>query len=110
MKTFNWDLFKDKNNKIAVYCKTENEAKDFCRKMHEHGLRWSSGRSYLISTYWGTYKTNMCYGNHGTYGDYSSFIVSDYSILEWSNYMDEYQVETVEEFLMRIGRKIQSYE
>ncbi len=26
---FNWDEFKDADNKIAVHCKTEEEAKDF---------------------------------------------------------------------------------
>lgn len=47
MKKFNWEEFKDKNNKIAVHCKTEEEAKDFCKQMHEHGLKWCSGASYI---------------------------------------------------------------
>ena len=38
MKKFNWEEFKYKNNKIAVHCKTEEEAKDFCNQMHEHGI------------------------------------------------------------------------
>lgn len=29
MKKFKWKEFKNKYNKIAVYCKTEEEAKDF---------------------------------------------------------------------------------
>ncbi len=29
MKEFNWEEFKDENNKIAVHCKTEEEAKIF---------------------------------------------------------------------------------
>ena len=40
MKEFNWSEFKDTNNIIAVHCKTEEEAKDFCKQMHEHGMRW----------------------------------------------------------------------
>lgn len=36
----NWDEFKNAEKKIAVHCKTEEEAKDFCRKMHEHGMKW----------------------------------------------------------------------
>lgn len=31
MKEFNWSEFKDVNNIIAVHCKTEEEAKDFCK-------------------------------------------------------------------------------
>lgn len=34
---FNWEEFMDKNNKIAVHCKTEEEAIDFCRQMDAHG-------------------------------------------------------------------------
>lgn len=36
---FNWDEFKDTDNKIAVHCKTEEEAKDFCKQMHEKGMK-----------------------------------------------------------------------
>lgn len=39
MKKFNWEEFLDRNNKIAVHCKTEEEAKDFCNQMNEHGLK-----------------------------------------------------------------------
>ena len=50
MKKFNWDEFKNKDNKIAVNCKTEEEAKDFCKQMHEHGMKWRDGDSYLEHT------------------------------------------------------------
>lgn len=30
-----------------VHCKTEEEAKDFCKQMHEHGMKWCNGESYL---------------------------------------------------------------
>ena len=41
MRKFNWDEFKNKDNKIAVHCKTEEEAVDFCKQMHEHGMKWT---------------------------------------------------------------------
>ena len=50
MKKINWDEFKNKDNKIAVHCKTEEEAKDFCRQMHEHGMKWCTGNSYMEKT------------------------------------------------------------
>ena len=50
MKKFNWDEFKNKDNKIAMHCKTEEEAKDFCKQMHEHGMKWRNGESYLKNT------------------------------------------------------------
>lgn len=53
MKEFNWEEFKDKNNKIAVHCKTEEEAKDFCNQMYEHGMKWNnSTNSYIERTNW----------------------------------------------------------
>lgn len=83
---FDWDAFKNPKNKIAVHCKTEEEAKDFCKKMHEHGLRWGSGKSYLDHTKWGNYGTIVYYSD----GDYSNLIYAEghrYTILEWSDYM-----------------------
>lgn len=37
MQKFDWGKFR--NEKIAVHCKTEEEAKDFCQKMHEQGVK-----------------------------------------------------------------------
>jgi len=51
MKKFNWKEFKDKNNNIAVYCKTEEEAIDFRKQMHEHDMGWC-----LETTRWEAYK------------------------------------------------------
>ena len=56
---FNWEEFTS-NDKIAVHCTTEEQAKDFCRQMHEHGLEWADGESYLTKTYWNVYKENTC--------------------------------------------------
>lgn len=32
---FNWEEFKDTDNKIAVHCKTEKEAKDQTKRMQD---------------------------------------------------------------------------
>ena len=47
---FNWEEFIS-NDKIAVHCATEEQAKDFCKQMHGHGLEWADGESYLTKTY-----------------------------------------------------------
>ncbi len=88
MKEFNWEDFKDENNKIAVHCKTEDEAKDFCKKMHEHGLRWCSHTdSYIERTNWHICKEETCYSNSGRYCNKDYYIENDCKILEWSDYM-----------------------
>ena len=87
---FDWTKFMDKNNKISVHCKTEEEAKDFCKKMNEHGLKWCSDKSYIEDTHWDTYKEKTHYTNDGSYGtEYSCGREDGYTILEWSDYMND---------------------
>lgn len=87
MKKFNWEEFKDENNNIVVHCKTEEEANDFCNQMHEHGLRWCTGQTYLEGTKYNGFKTKTCYSNSGRYCNKDYYIENDYKILEWSDYM-----------------------
>lgn len=87
-KTFDWDKFKDKNNKIAVHCKTEEEAQDFCKQMHECGMKWSSGESYLAKTLFYMYKDRTGYTSYGMYSDIDWYAEKGYTILEWSDYMN----------------------
>lgn len=85
---FDWDKFRDIENKIAVHCKTEEEANDFCRKMHNHGMKWCTGRSYLSDNNF-KYTRGTCYCNNGTCGSYYHIINIGYTILEWKDYMEK---------------------
>lgn len=87
MRKFNWDEFKDADNKIAVHCKTEEEAKDFCKKMHEHGMKWCTGKSYMEKTNYEEYKGETCYYGRGEYSSRDFAEKYNYKILEWSDYM-----------------------
>lgn len=84
---FDWDKFKNEVNKIAVHCKTEEEAKDFCRQMDAHGMQWCSKTSYLEENYFYRYKEETCYCGDGAFSDYEYFIEHNYTVLEWSDYM-----------------------
>lgn len=89
MKKFNWKEFKNKDNKIAVHCKTEEEAIDFCKQMHKHRMKWCNGESYLENTNYNTRNEGTCY--YGA-GEYSSRVFAEkynYKILEWSDYMQK---------------------
>lgn len=88
MKKFNWDEFKNKDNKIAVHCKTEEEAKDFCERMHEQGMKWCSGESYLKETNYEFCEEEICYIK-GEFSPYQYYKSNGYEILEWSGYMDK---------------------
>lgn len=86
-KTFDWDKFKDKNNKIVVHCKTEEEAKDFCKQMHEHGMKWCDGDSYLGDAHFNNHKEKTAYDADGCYCYVNFYKQRGYKILEWSDYM-----------------------
>lgn len=88
MKKFNWDEFKNKDNKIAVHCKTEEEAKDFCERMHEQGMKWCSGESYLKETNYKFCEEEICYIK-GEFSPYQYYKSNGYEILEWSDYMQK---------------------
>lgn len=89
MKKFNWDEFKNKDNKIAVHCKTEEEAKDFCKQMHEHRMKWCTGKSYMEKTNYEEYKGETCYTGFGMFSSYRYYNSEGYEILEWSDYMNK---------------------
>ena len=87
MKEFNWSEFKDTNNIIAVHCKTKEEAEDFCKKMHEQGIKWRNGTTYLGRTKFDSYFDQMCYYGDGGYSRLKYAKEKGYEILEWSDYM-----------------------
>ena len=86
MRKFNWDEFKE--GKFAVHCKTEEEAKDFCKRMHEEGLKWCSGESYLKETNYKFCEEEMCY-IRGGFSLYQYYKSKGCKILEWSDYMQK---------------------
>lgn len=95
---FNWEEFMNTSNKIVVNCKTENEAIDFCKQMHEHGLKWKYGISYLKENYWNIYKERTCYLSNGMFGtaDVSYSKEKGYKVLEWSDYMEKDPIDYLE--------------
>lgn len=86
MKNFDWESFKE--GKIVVHCKTKKEAEDFCLQMHEHGMTWESGNSYLSYTYYEVHKNKTCY-SIGGYQSCDYFEKYRCNILEWGDYMQK---------------------
>lgn len=84
---FDWNFFCDKNNNVAVHCKTEEEANDFCKQMNQYGLRWSTSDSYLKYNYYEAYGPKTCYSNQGEFCSLDYFEYNNYRIFEWSDYM-----------------------
>ena len=106
MKIFNWNEFKGIRNKIAIHCRTEEEAKNFCRMMHEHGMKWCNGTSYLKNNEFKIYKTRTCYSNRGAYSPYEYYQRNGYIIREYSDFFETDYIESVEEFIERTRRTL----
>lgn len=86
MKNFDWDAFS--RDEIAVWCKTEEEAKDFCKQSYEHGYNWCSGESRFNKTEYYHYEGNTTYSSDG-YSDVNWFEDNGYIVVEWSDYMSK---------------------
>lgn len=69
---FDWDVFIDSRNyardRIVVHCQTEEEARQFCKMMHKHGLRWADGSSFIHDDGWYKYRERTYYSGSGTRG------------------------------------------
>lgn len=55
--------------------------------MHEHGMKWGDGDSYLENINYNKYLGKTCYSNSCLYGGYNFYEQIGYTILEWSDYM-----------------------
>ena len=85
---FNLDNYK---GRYAMHCKTEEEAKGFCKYLHEHGRKWRSGSSYSDKICWTTCKHHTVYlFNEGTWETIDRCRKEDYTILEWSDFMNSF--------------------
>lgn len=84
-----FDFEKYKGQKVVMHCKTEEEAKDFCRVMDEAGLCWYSGRTYKEVNNYDYFKERTCYNfKDGDYSGISFYKAEGFEILEWSDYMN----------------------
>lgn len=76
--------------KYVMHCKTEEEAKEFCKVMHDAGRKWNNGELYIGNTDWNCFKNRTTYSfNNATYGPVGSMRKAGYKILEWSDFGKE---------------------
>lgn len=88
---FNIDDYK---GKYVMHCKTEEEAKIFCKYLHNIEHMWSNGDSYLSKNYWNDYKESTCYEfNTDSYCSKWFYEERGYTILEMEDFMDKKEKE-----------------
>lgn len=80
----------DYKGKYVMHCKTEKEAKDFCNYLHSIGRKWTGGGCYFNNALWDVYYSNtVYYFNDNTYCDIKDAMRHNYTILEWSDFMNK---------------------
>lgn len=73
-------------SKVAIHCKTEEEAKQLLKWAHNQGLKWSDGQSYLGDIKYSRYKNNTCYSiSNGGYSSISFYEPAGYDIIKFSS-------------------------
>ena len=78
----------DYQGNYAMHCKTLIEAQSFCAYLHGQGRTWSDGREYIGRNQWNSYQENSCYDfNVGRYSNLNYFKTSDFTVLEWADFM-----------------------
>ena len=66
---FNWEDFK--NDKIAVHCDAEEEAKEFIKQCYKHGIKWHYGDEN--NTHWEDVDEKIYYECDGEYIYYTRY-------------------------------------
>lgn len=113
MKNFDWNRFKEE--KIAVHCKTEREANDFCEKADKQNIKWGFLRKvFEKNNLWNNFKENTCYNYNRdlgfnydglSYCDIDYYKKRNYKIIEWSDYMNkEFTKEDLKDWMLVVTR------
>lgn len=75
----------------AIHCSTEEEANKLCQLMHQTGLNWCNGKSYLELNNWEIYEEQTCYyPKGGEYCDYKFFEENNYKIYPAKYFLKKY--------------------
>lgn len=82
---FDWDAFTSRHGeRIVVHCQTEEEAKQFCKIMHERGLRWCNGERYIDNEHYFSHKERTYYSGIGKTGSIDFANERGYTVLKFS--------------------------
>lgn len=76
----------------CIHCETEEQANAICKLMHEAGLTWLDGYSYLSENKYNVYKSKTCYEpSTGSYCDLHYFIKSKANIYKAEQFLNQKQ-------------------
>lgn len=74
----------------CIHCETEEQAKAICQLMHEAGLTWNNGDSYLSENNYFVYKSETCYlSTCGKYADLEYAKEKNYKIYKAEQFLTQ---------------------
>lgn len=72
----------------CIHCETEEQATAICKLMHEEGLKWIDGYSYLSKNDYDFYTSKTCYiPKLGTFSDLSFVKEKNYKIYKAEQFL-----------------------
>lgn len=91
--------FFDSKEKVAIYCKTEDQADNLCIAFNSLGKTWLDGTSYALENCFNCVD-EICYCNDGMWCDKSSLKDNNWKIYEYKDIIFENKhMITLEEYL-----------
>lgn len=95
---------RDYKGRCVMHCKTEDEAKVFCRYLNSIGRKWRNGISYLCENEWSFYTDQTCYEfNNDAYADKCYYLKYGYTILEFSDFEWD---EMTQKHIFKVGDRV----
>ena len=88
----------------CIHCETQEQAKAICKLMHEAGLTWNSGDSYLEENGYNIYKSETCYfPAEGEFSDLTFAKEEKYKIYKAEQFLNQKKIN-YENNLHKISR------
>lgn len=82
-----FDLDEYSSNKYVMHCNTWEKAIIFTKYLHDHGMTWRGGASYIANDNWEHYGKDTCYRfNSGLTADYEYYRLTGARILEFDHF------------------------
>lgn len=82
-----WKNFKKR--KFMINCKTQEEANELCQMMHDRGMRWWNGDSYIEGNNWYCGVTT-CYSGAGEYSPRMYYESEGYKVVTFQDFKAYY--------------------
>ena len=74
----------------CIHCETEEQAIAICKLMHEAGLEWKLGESYLSRNNYDEYKSETCYNpKKGQYCKFNFYKQNNYTIYKAEQFLNQ---------------------